>query len=878
MTPKRRSSWQRWLFAALVVGFLWVLAKRFADIQQLIGTLTRGDWRWISVAIGLEIVYYLVFAAMFQKAFGLTDITTRYRDLIPIAFAFLFANTTTASGGTAGLALFVDDVRRRGGSGAKATAATLLAHTANYGMFAALLALGLLFLYVQHDLTGLEVISALLLFLLVLGLCSVLVLGLRWPDLLRRLLALLQQVVTRLAGWLKRPSPLPDNWADKNAADFIAASQAIAAHPSQLAQLLLIALLTHGVHILVLLTLFAAYGQPATPGLLLAGYTLTILFMIISPTPNGIGVVETIVPIVYSSLDVPSESGITITLAFRGITFWIPMVVGFILLRQLKMFGGSGRSLAESGQVRLIAVLTALMGLLNVLTAVQPDLLGVLTPLTQFSPIAVRQGSWITGIITGFLLLILANGLWRHKRMAWRLSLVVIGLSVAIHLLQSDLMAAALGILLILFLISQRSHFVARSDPPSAWQGVQVLLAALLFTLAYGTIGYYLLARYAGRPFDILSAWQNVLLLFTTLTEPTLQPLTAYEFFGDSIFIVGLVTLSYALFMLLRPVLLRPQATEQERRQAQQVAAAYGQTPLAAFIPLPDRAYFFSSGGSVITYMHQRHLAIALGEPVGPQSDGETAVAEFLAFCRQHDWEAAFYRVSPTAQARFEEAGFETLAVGQEAIAPLQAGIPPAAHPQYQSHMVFAPFTEALTEQMRLVSDSWLAQTGANEQPFTADRFSRAYLQHAAVALLRDNMGEIVVVASAYPTPNKRDLALGLLRYQAETPAAAVQQLLQALAYWGASVGYDRLYLGMKPLPETAVSFSARSVWDHLWQRLYLRRRLQSRRPPAILPPDTLPVVWTPQFLAYSHASSLPAISAALFPDLKQLAPDATPF
>ncbi|MEZ4646111.1 MAG: hypothetical protein R3E31_25890 [Chloroflexota bacterium] len=51
----------------------------------------------------------------------------------------MFANTTTASGGTAGLALFVDDIRRRGGSAARATAGTLLAHTANYGMFAVLL-------------------------------------------------------------------------------------------------------------------------------------------------------------------------------------------------------------------------------------------------------------------------------------------------------------------------------------------------------------------------------------------------------------------------------------------------------------------------------------------------------------------------------------------------------------------------------------------------------------------------------------------------------------------------------------------------------------------------------------------------------------------
>ncbi|MCA9974691.1 MAG: flippase-like domain-containing protein, partial [Anaerolineales bacterium] len=344
--------WQRWLFAGLVIAFLWVLARRFAEIQQLIGTLIQGDWPWIVTAITLEVAYYVAFAALFKSAFDLIEIPTRLRDLIPIAFAFLFANTTTASGGTAGLALFVDDIRRRGGSAARATAGTLLAHTANYGMFAVLLLVGLSFLFLQKDLTGLEVVSALIMFLLVLALCGVLVLGLRWPQALRRLLHGIQQLVNRVGRWVKRPYLLPETWAEKNANDFIAAAQAIANHPRRLGKLIGLALLIHSIHVLVLLALFLAFHQAVSPGVLLAGYTISVLFMIVSPTPNGIGVVETVVPLMYSSLGIPSETGIVITFAFRGITFWIPMVVGFILLRQLGMFGGAGRSLAESGQVR----------------------------------------------------------------------------------------------------------------------------------------------------------------------------------------------------------------------------------------------------------------------------------------------------------------------------------------------------------------------------------------------------------------------------------------------------------------------------------------------------------------------------------------------
>ncbi len=866
MTRPRRIGWQRWLLAALVIGFLWVLAKRFADIQQLVGTLIQGDWLWVTAAIFLETIYYLVFAALFQSAFQVADVKTRYRDLIPISFAFLFANTTTASGGTAGLALFVDDVRRRGGSAARATAGTLLAHTANYGMFAALLALGLFFLYLQHDLTGLEVASALILFLLVLVLVGVMALGLRWPSGLHKILNVIQRLIVRVGFWLKRPSSLPPNWGDTHAADFIAASQAIAAHPKRLGRLLLIALLTHLVHILVLWSLFAAFRQPVTPGVLLAGYTLSLLFMIVSPTPNGIGVVETIVPIMYSSLGLPSEKGIAITFAFRGVTFWIPMMLGFILLRQLKMFSGSGRSLAESGQVRLIAVLTALMGLLNVLTAVQPDLLLPITPLTRLSPITVQQGSRITAAISGFILLVLANGLWRHKRIAWGLTLFVLVFSIFSHLLQSDLASTGLGLLLAFFLFSQRTHFVARSDPPSAWQGLQVLVAALAFTLAYGTMGYYLLDRYYGQPFNLVFAWQQVLLFFTTLAEPALQPASAYDYFTDSIFIVGLGTLAYALFMLLRPVLLPPPATERERQRARRLVTEYGRTHLAALIPLPDRAYFFSSGGSVVAYMHHRRLAIALSEPVGPEPDQNTAVSEFAAFCRRYDWEAAFYLVPPAAQDRYRGAGFELLCIGEEAILPLSDCPPPPAINGYQMSVIHPPFSNALIEQLRLVSDGWLAAYKEQERPFTGSRFSRDYLQQTTLALLTDAGGAPVAMATAYATPDKRSLAIGLLRFRQHVPDAALQQLLLGLGQWGHEAGFQQLFLGLVPSPETAVKLPAIAYWSRFWQHFYLRRRqnMHSQQPVQLL--ASLNLTMEPRYLAYSRAAALPAISASLFP------------
>ncbi len=855
-------SWQRWLFAGLVLAFLWVLVQRFAEIQQLVGTLATGHWPWILTAIGLELAYYVAFAALFKSAFDLTEISTRMRDLIPISFAFLFANTTMASGGTAGLALFVDDARRRGGSIGRATAGTLLAHTANYGMFAVLLSLGIFFLFLQNDLTSLELMSALILFLLVFFMCGVLVLGLRWPDGLLRLLQTIQDTGNRIGSWLKRPSFFPANWAEKSTKDFLAASQAIAAHPRRVMRLILLALLTHGIHLLVLLALFFAFNQPVTPGVLLAGYTISLLFMIVSPTPNGIGIVETLVPIMYRSLGIPVEIGLVITLAFRGITFWIPMIIGFVLLRQLHMFGGGGTSLAESGQVRLLAILTGLMGAINVLSAVRPTLLIHLLPLTQLSPVAVQQGSRVTAVVSGFMLLVLARGLWRHKRAAWWLTIVVLTMAMINHLLREDYMTAALGVLLILFMITQRTHFRARSDPPSVWQGIQVLLAATAFTLVYGIVGYYLLDAYFGQPFSLQTAWQQTLLLFTTLSEPTLIPQTPFDYFADSIYLVGLGTVLYAFFMLLRPVLTTSPSSRREQLHAQAIVAEYGRSTLSALISLPNYSYYFTPGGSVIAFEHYKRVAVALGDPVGPEADRLAAVIGFREFCRLHDWLPVFYYTPSDMLEIYQASGFDAMEIGQDINVDLcDFSLPENIAPGYVVNIHEPPHAGLLLEQLRLVSDEWLEISGEVEHPFSSGWYGKPFLQKAILGVVSDAKGTAVAILAAVTLPVQDALMVSWLRYRRRSTDTVVQVLLGTLAQWAKQHDFSRLNLGLSPLL-TDTPHPNRS-WLFKLMRALLRQRHRPTNPlpdlTSMFQPRRLP-----RYLILPGPASLPTVNVAL--------------
>ena len=43
--------------------------------------------------------------------------------------------------------------------------------------------------------------------------------------------------------------------------------------------------------------------------------------------------------LVYTSLGVPGATAVLAALTFRGLTFWLPLLIGFFLLQRVRSFG-----------------------------------------------------------------------------------------------------------------------------------------------------------------------------------------------------------------------------------------------------------------------------------------------------------------------------------------------------------------------------------------------------------------------------------------------------------------------------------------------------------------------------------------------------------
>jgi len=326
----------QWFFWLLFAAFVWFIISRRTEAEKLLHTLLQGRWQWVLAAAIIQAVYYVTYAMVYKSAFYTVEVESRLRHLIAVSLAAVFVNTVTPGVGSAGIALFVSDASRRGQSAARATAGTLLVSVADFCAFVLVLAAGLIYLFIRHNLKFYEITAAIILLLLTGSQASALILGLWQPKLLQIILTLLRRIINQPAIWLKRRVPLADDWAKRNTADFRSAAISIKTRSGKLFHTLIMALSMHLTGLTILCALFLAFRQTPRFGIIVAGYAMGVLLSSVSIIPQGIGVVEGTMTLVFTSLGIASGAAIVITLAFRGLSLWLPLVPGFLLLRWIR--------------------------------------------------------------------------------------------------------------------------------------------------------------------------------------------------------------------------------------------------------------------------------------------------------------------------------------------------------------------------------------------------------------------------------------------------------------------------------------------------------------------------------------------------------------
>lgn len=866
---------RRWILWVLIASFAWLVVTRINEVENLADTLSRGMWQWVLAAALLQIGFFVTQAKIFHASFALVGVRAQVLELVPVYLGSMFINAVAPSVGTAGLALYVDDAVQRGESGARAAAGTLLGTIGTYTGFGIVLISGLIYLQLQGVLRFYEVIAAVALLLFTLLLSGLLVLGAAQPDWLRRILAYFQEIVNRAAARLRRSPPLSEEWSAEIADEFTAAAEAARDSPRGLAALLLWSTVSHLVNAASLYAVLLAFYEPSAVTVVLGAYAIGHLFVIVAPSPQGVGFVETVMPLTFTALGVPGAAATVIVLAYRGLAFWLPLLAGFFLLQRLRSLGAEGRALRDVWNVRIVVLFTALMGTVNIVSAVYPELARDLRRVTQYAPLQLRRGGQLGALLTGLALLLLANALWRRKRTAWYITLIVLFLSAVSHALNRSVLdfRLILTILLAGWLLVLRPNFSARSDSPSVRQGLLVIVGALVGIVLYGMVGIYLLAPREEIVPDLLSAGRQTLqTVFALRPPPWLLATASGQFLVYSIYSVSAVTLLYVFYLLLRPVLVRRPASPEERERAETLVSRYGRTPWSRATLQPGYTYFFSEGGSVVAFHFQGRAAVAMGDPIGPDDDRPATIASFAEHCRRNDWVPAFYQVSATNRPQYEARGFDSLVVGREAIVDLQdrdladflgdssqQTVGRLLRQGYRAECLAPPHSREVVSELRLISDAWLTLMRTDESGFLLSWFDEGLVRESPVIVTYAPAGLIGAFATLILDRENDIVAVDLLRHRPQISEGTLDLLLYTVLSWAGRHETKRVNLGPGfpgALDDPATAGMLRYIYrdvdgaDPATDFFEVKSRFNPR--------------WSLRYLAYPGAASLPTVWAAI--------------
>jgi len=277
-------------------------------------------------------------AALYRAIYRVIGIEESLKQMILMAAAANFVNVVTPTAGVGGMAVFISEARRKDYSSGKTTVASAMYVLFDYVAFLGVLALGLLVLFRRDQLQMTEIIAAGILVLIAAAIASLLYLGLYSEEKLGSFLAWGGKMVNNLVRPFRRDKTkdyLSIDRAFTFSHDIADGMRELQGKPRELVFPLLLALGSKLLLIIVMFFVFLAFGVPPSLGTLIAGFSIAFLFMIVSPTPNGVGFVESALTLTLASFYIPLSDAAVIAISYRAVTYWLPILFGFVAMRWL---------------------------------------------------------------------------------------------------------------------------------------------------------------------------------------------------------------------------------------------------------------------------------------------------------------------------------------------------------------------------------------------------------------------------------------------------------------------------------------------------------------------------------------------------------------
>ena len=518
---------------------------------------------------------------------------------------------------------------------------------------------------------------------------------------------------------------------------------------------------------------------------------------------------------------------------------------------------------------RAIGLFLTLVGLVNLATALDPDFPSRVVRLESALGLQVRAGT-VGSVVAATVLLLVGRQLVRGKRVAWWVAVAAAAVVVAGHVVGRRPVLAILPALALGMLVSSRDAFPARPDPASR-RRLLWLPALVAFDVAFGAVGLGLHRVRHGATLSVPDVVVDSVRGLVGLSLRTPVRSTFATVFSDVLVALGLLTAAWALFELLRPVLDRTPAPDDDALRS--VVGASGGT-LDYFL-LRDDKRVVRVGGAALGYRYLSGVGLATGDPVGDPAAATAVFEAFVAECDQHGWRPAVVGTHERFRTAWEAAGLSAVTLGDEAVlqvADLRLSGRDRRSLRQAVNRIGRSFSFDLVAvadlppperaELRHLSDRWLGFQPERGFAMALGRIADPRDGGVLVARARrDTDGELAAFLQLVPC--ERGYSLDVMRRTRAAPNGLHDYLIVRTAEALAEHGLERLSLNFAVMR----SLLAAGVVLPWWQRPVVPvLRLLSRwfqieslyRFNAKFDPD-----WEPRVLVYRDPDDLPTVAIA---------------
>ncbi len=568
-----------------------------------------------------------------------------------------------------------------------------------------------------------------------------------------------------------------------------------------------------------------------------------------SHVPGGVGVMELFITKFSVGMVEPAMM-VGALMTYRLTYYLIPFMIAVAAVgcreiwakRHWAQMTVDGSSRAWSAIAPRLAGMSALAGgFVLMFSATSPMDPARRLLLEKFVPLPFVETSHFLSSIAGTVMIIVASGLLRRVQVAWWIAVMMAAGGIVFSLVKGlDWEEAVVLLVFLGALLPFRSKFHRHAGIwsrrfSSQWWGLILSIVGLAVWFGF----------YASREVSFSSDlwWQ---FSFDNDDARLLRGMA-----GSMAILVFVALLQY-----FRPAPSRLREPQPDMDRVQEMIANNSRASSALAL-VGDKEFLFNFEQSAfLMYADHARTRVAMADPVGDEEKFEGLYWRFMEQAHDEGMKIAFYQVGAAMIPVCVEMGLRIHKLGEQAMVPLDSfDLSSPELVKFREAMlqmerggwqfeIWQPAEVATRlDELRVVSDAWLAHHEAREKGFSLGRFDAAYLSRLPIAVILID-GRVTAFGTIWPGNGKDELSTDLMRQTPDAPNGVLDCLLVNVMLWGKQQGYKCFDLGVAPL---AGMFD--NPFTPLWSGIDGQRPWMSEFHP----------VWLPRYLAISNALDLPS-------------------